>query len=492
MKPVGRAATKPRPPSWPARAIASTMPRGCRRVTDSSEGCVDAIAWLGGSGRDPHAAAEARAAQLIEANRGILRDFGVDATARRRDGAAVIELHTSTRVGAFPLRSPLTGRPDFGLVIEPRFEWSSLGAVLATTGFRVVPRLLPLHELPQSERSVPRWVMSSVVLARLDALLDRLARRFTVTEADLAAPRGAVRWERYATARVAVGRATEVPCAFPDLREDEDLRAAIHATLLAQREALLSQRSSGAVVLQLLARCDALLARVRGTPPRPPRGATVAAWQRLPLSSRVYREGLQAIEWTMDERGLAGLSDLEGLAWMLDMEVFFEAWVETLAERVARAAGARVRVGRRGETRTPLLWHPPHAGSQRSLVPDVVIEREGTALILDAKYKRHAEQIDRDGWSRVAEAVRERHRADVHQALAYSTLFDAPRVVTCLVYPMSSEAFRSLAERGEAALRARVPAGTRGVELAIVAAPMSASHEDTIRALDAILRTALE
>ncbi|MFO0649347.1 MAG: hypothetical protein U0326_24100 [Polyangiales bacterium] len=489
---MGRSSTKPKGPAWPTRAAASAMPRGCQRAPDSSEVCVDALAWLGGQGRDPAVAAEARAVGLLDVNRGILRDFGVDASVRRRGGASVIELHTSSRVGAFPLVSPLTGRPDFGLVIEPRFEWPSLGAVLATTGFRVIPQLLPLHELPQSERHVPRWVMSSVVLARVQALLDRLARRFTVTEADLSAPRGAVRWERYANERIAAGRATEVPCTFPDLRDDEDLRAAIHVTLRAQREALLSQRAAGAVVLQLLARCDELLARVRGTPPRPPRSATFAAWKRQPMKSAAYREGLQAIEWTTDERGLAGLSDLEGLAWMLDMEVFFEAWVETLAERVARATGSRLRVGRRGETRASLAWHPAHAGSLRSLVPDVVIERDDTVVVLDAKYKRHAEQLDREGWARVAEVVRERHRADVHQALAYSTLFDASRVVTCLVYPMSDDAFRSLVERGQVVTRARVPAGHRRVELAIVAAPMSASPEDTTRAVEELVRAPLE
>jgi 5-methylcytosine-specific restriction endonuclease McrBC regulatory subunit McrC len=177
---------------------------------------------------------------------------------------------------------------------------------------------------------------------------------------------------------------------------------------------------------------------------------------------------------------------------MLDMEVFFEAWVETLAEWVARSTGSRLRVGRRGETRASLVWHPSHAGSLRPLVPDAVLERDDTALVLDAKYKRHAEQIDRDGWGRVAETVRERHRADVHQALAYSTLFEAPRVVTCLVYPMSDDAFRSLVERGQVVTHARVPAGHRRVELAIVAAPMSASPDDTTRALEELVRAPLE
>ena len=33
--------------------------------------------------------------------------------------------------------------------------------------------------------------------------------------------------------------------------------------------------------------------------------------------------GLQAIEWTADERGLAGVSDLEGIPWTMPMNEFF-------------------------------------------------------------------------------------------------------------------------------------------------------------------------
>ncbi len=107
---------------------------------------------------------------------------------------------------------------------------------------------------------------------------------------------------------------------------------------------------------------------------------------------------------------LAGLSDLAGLAWRMDMEVFFEAWVEAVAEDAARRVGARLRAGRRHETRVPLDWATPSAGSPRSLVPDLVLEREDVVVVLDAKYKRHAEEIERLGWANADEVLRE-HRS---------------------------------------------------------------------------------
>lgn len=87
---------------------------------------------------------------------------------------------------------------------------------------------------------------------------------------------------------------------------------------------------------------------------------------RRPLSNGIFLDGLQAIEWTVDERGLAGLSDLDGIAWSIPIDQFFEAWVETVIRKVAQRVGGRLKTGRLRETVSPLAWEPPYAGSQRS------------------------------------------------------------------------------------------------------------------------------
>lgn len=459
------------------RAPAARVVAGTRIIPDSSERFLPALDWLGGEGKDAQANAELRAEGLLTANKGLITDMGVDAEVARRKGKAGLLVRTSTRVGAIPLLSPVTGRPDFGLVVEPRFSWSSVGDLLAATGFRILPELLPLPEMPHSERRVPPWVLSSVVIARLERLLAESHRRFVLARADLPAPRGTVDWEAYARSRLPTGRALQVPCTFPDLRDDELLRSAILFAVRKHRDALLGQRAGGAVVRGLIERCEQMMRQLGGAPSRIPSPTLRASWHRRPLSSAVFSEGLRAIDWTVDERGLAGLSDVSGLSWRMEMEVFFEAWVETLAHQAARRSGCILKVGRKGETRVPLHWHPPHAGSQRSLIPDVVLQREDTVVVLDAKYKRHAEEIEHLGWGGVGEDTRASHRADVLQALAYSTLFDTPRVVACLVYPCRTAFWRELREKGRTLVRTPVRGGTRTVELALAAVPLSGDVE---------------
>jgi hypothetical protein len=394
----------------------------------------------------------------------------------------------STRIGALPLISPVSGRVDYGLVIEPRFQWDGIGEILSETGYKVVPRLMPLPELPQSDRHIPPWVLSSIILIRLKALLEKMARRFILKSEDRPAPKGTIDWTDYATQKLPAAGALRIPCRFPDLRDDESLRAAIHFVLREHYGSLMALRSESVVVRQLLALCESLLAKVAGSIPQRPPAMQIGLWHRYPLPSRVFSEGIQAIEWTMEERGLAGLSELAGLSWQLDMERFFEAWVETIGEQIARSLGMTIRSGRRENTRRSLDWRPSYLGSQKSLIPDVVLEREDVTLVLDAKYKTHAEEIRSAGWINVEEEIRERHRNDLLQVLAYSSLFDTPRVIACLVYPCRPGTYASLRERKSLVSRAIIASGRRRVEIALATVPISGDAQASREAISELVQ----
>jgi hypothetical protein len=231
-------------------------------------------------------------------------------------------------------------------------------------------------------------------------------------------------------------------------------------------------------VHRLIGFAESLLARVRSVAARRPEAGAMQAWMRRPLRTDVFTEGLHAIEWTVEDRGLAGLSDLEGIPWTMPMEAFFEAWVETVVRRVALSTGGLLTTGRRRETVAPLSWEPPYLGSQRSLVPDLVLEMEGTAVIFDAKYKRHWEEMQDGGWHGQSERLREEHRADLLQVLAYANLVRARQVVCCLVYPCSMGTWESLGRRGRCLHKAELPHRGRQVKVWLTAVPMAAGAEE--------------
>ncbi|MGA2687887.1 MAG: hypothetical protein ABSE85_07430, partial [Candidatus Korobacteraceae bacterium] len=304
------------------------------------------------------------------------------------------------------------------------------------------------------------------------------------------APRGKVRWSQYATQYLARGQFLSVPCTFPDLRDDRLLVGAIRYSLEKQRSALESQRENGGFVHQLIALCNELLRRVQHNPPFLPSPNTMASWLQRPLRIQHFRDGLQAIEWTIEDRGLAGVSDLEGIPWRMPMEQFFEAWVETVFRSVAREIGADLRVGRRRETVHPIDWEPSYLGSQKALIPDIWLNWGSATLIVDAKYKRHWDELEDNAWGSVEDMVREQHRSDLFQVLAYANLARTARVIVCLAYPCTPNTWERMIRRKRVLHKAEINTGSRSIALWLTAIPMATAVDKISAPLLTELRSA--
>ncbi len=456
----------------------------CFEALDSSTLRLPATFLVKGNiPRDPQSQAARLSTQFIRQNRGALNDFGVFLDSDYDGNSTDLVFRMSTKIGAVPLLSPTTGKPDYGLVVKPRFGWNGIGPMLGEMGWRIIPTPLKLPLLPRSDKKVPPWVLSTIVLFRIKAMLDHLERRFEFNETDLQAPRGTVNWSCYAMSRIPATRFLDVPCRYPDLRDDQELKSAIHFTLKKQLASLETQRIAGTAVMQLISLCQSLLQKVNNYSPKKPTSLAINSWYKGSFRTEVFRDGLQAVEWTNDERGLAGIGDFEGLPWVMCMENFFEAWLETVIEALIKKIGGTLRTGRKRETISSLAWNPPYMGSQKYLLPDLVLERENETIIIDAKYKGHWEEMNKDNWVNLNDELRRQHRADLLQVLAYSTIFSTKKVVVCLAYPCKVETWMSLKKRARLHHHAQLSNENRRIDVILTAVPMMAGVEQVAQSL---------
>jgi McrBC 5-methylcytosine restriction system component len=441
--------------------------------------------------RDPQPQAARMAKQFITQNRQLTSTLGVEIQQEYDGSEVALSIRAGSAVGAVPLFSPTTARLDYGLVVQPRFAWAGIGSMLAQMGWRVTPTPLRLPLLQRSERRVPVWVLSSMILIRIKALLASLERKFEMVTETRSAPRGRVKWAPYAE-RVSRANFLSIPCQFADLRDDRLLKGAIRYALERQVHALETQKEHGAFIHKLIEIAQGLLQTVQTVPVYVPSVSVLDSWMRRPMRAEHFVDGLRAIEWTVEERGLAGLSDLEGIPWTMPMDQFFEAWIETVFAIVARQTGALLKVGRKRQTTHPIAWEPPYLGSQKSLMPDVWLEWESVTLIVDAKYKRHWEEMQRYRWSEFEEQFRNEHRNDLLQVLAYANLAHTPQIIACLAYPCSPENWLSLNERGRALHKAEISMGPRSLHLWLTAMPMASLAERVASPLTDQIRSVLQ
>lgn len=372
---------------------------------------------------------------FIVANREELQRLAIGTDIRVKEGRALVVLTSSDRLGAIPLRSPITRKVAAGLLVMPRFGWPSVGQVLGEIGFRVEPDIGGLALVPGSAREVPPWVLAGPLVSRVASLITHMTRTFVPTCAEREMPRGTVDWNWYTRRALPTGRWTSFRCSYSELSNDPELVAALRWTLRRVGQDL-EPATHFLVARRLLERIEDLL-RALGPGPanRPGFGDLVVPT----IAPEWLRLAVEAMAWVRDERGLGGARSLDGLPWSLPVHGVWEAWVETFLHSLAVRLGGRLFTGRQGSTSRPFAWQTS-TRSMGHLTPDFLLELPGRAVWVDAKYKDHLHRVERQGWRGVPEALRESHRADLHQALAYAMLADVPRVDTFLVYPQLHDA----------------------------------------------------
>jgi hypothetical protein len=413
---------------------------------------------------------------FLRMNEEALAKLDVTHTVRSSDAGIQLLLCPGGRAGAIPLRSAQTGHVAGGLLVKPRFGWAGVGRVLVSTGWAGAPEVLDFPLVPGSGREVPPWVLAGPVLKRLDDLLRTLRRGYRPEEQMLEKPRGQIVWNRYISESLAHGRWGRLPCRFPNLTTDPVLRRLVKWALERTRKDLVVVGGTDFLARLLVGFADKLLDQVRDvTPLVPSRSQLNYLASRDPLIEVSLRRGLEALGWIVDERGLGGGQEMDGIAWAAPLDSLWEHYVEAAVRREAWMRGGIVRVGRSRETLVPLDWSDPSHRSMGHLLPDIVVTYRDRIDVIDAKYKAHLAELDEQGWRAFTEDAREAHRGDIHQILAYASLFEAPEVRAILVYPLRQQTWRILRDRNRDVSVADIFSGRRRVRLELHGLPFGAA-----------------
>jgi hypothetical protein len=343
---------------------------------------------------------------FVRFNRDTLTRLDVHIEISEGGEGTVIRLVPGGHAGAVPLRSALTGRVVGGLVVLPRFDWSGIGSVLSRTGWKVVPELLECPMVPGSGREVPPWVLAGPILQRLAELMRTLRRGYRDAEEVLRKPRGRILWHRYQVESMSRGRWDRLPCRFPELDTDPLLRRQIRWAVERVQLSLALSGGRDPVALSLLALALQLLEALADVSPLVPKRGVLEHQLRSRFLSRTVQQGIEAICWIVDKRGLGGGRELDGLAWTLQLDRLWEAYVETVIREEVATMGGDVAVGRLGQTVFPLDWTDSVHRTLGHLVPDIVVRKGRSVQIVDAKYKAHLAELDDARWSTLSDEIR--------------------------------------------------------------------------------------
>lgn len=410
---------------------------------------------------------------FIRANESYLKALDIDIDFSASADEVEIGLKANGIVGAVPLKAPDTHKIIGGIVVKPRYGWRSVGTLLSSIGWSAAPEILKCPLVPGSAQEIPPWVIAGPAISKLESLLRHSGPRFRERSELRQSPRGQIQWQEYCSRQLPAGKYHELPCRYSDLDVDESLLRYIRWSLEKVGLSLTPFVRSDLIARKLNEHVDQLVASLGFVQSAVPDHRSLEAMERrMRHDGSAVQSGFEAIRWILDERGLAGSVEIDGLAWRLKMHELFEMWMESVVRSWAKGFGGRVSSGRKLESLSPIQWNRSWVNSLSGLIPDVVVETADEVFIFDAKYKGYLDEVDELRWRDSAEFLKEEHRHDLHQVVAYSSLYEAKLVTAVLVYPMRLEAWQRLSSRGADVVVGELDGPSRKIRLALVGLPM--------------------
>ncbi len=122
------------------------------------------------------------------------------------------------------------------------------------------------------------------------------------------------------------------------------------------------------------------------------------------------------------------------VAWRIDMSMLFERYVQYVVAQSLKGLDGRVLSNSRIHGRGQI----PQWGLQY-LEPDLIIKLNSRILLADAKYKAHYYAFGQN-----SEILKETHRSDLHQLLAYCSFSPEKNKAGILFYPSSIPSYRRI------------------------------------------------
>ena len=121
------------------------------------------------------------------------------------------------------------------------------------------------------------------------------------------------------------------------------------------------------------------------------------------------------------------------LPWRIDMATLFERYVQHIMNNIVRNLGGTMFANQKISGRGSI----PNWGL-RHLEPDITIRFDNKLIVADAKYKANFY------FSENQEVLKETHRGDLHQILAYTSFEPQTEKIGLLIYPANENCCRKI------------------------------------------------
>lgn len=336
------------------------------------------------------------------------------------DQSTSLTFRSSGFIGSIPLRASDTGKQIGDFVVMPRFigrdRFEDYIEILNLLGTEISPEVMVSLPLASGRNFRPPLYLEAVkFIAILEKLIMKSWRKFDNVEKASNQPSGQINWNKYINSEFKVESRLIFPTKANILSEFHLEYAEIRYVFDICKNELLSANTPQRVKSTLRNKLSFLEERLYHHKPKATNKIKIRS-SDTPTVKACKEQASRILNFNL----------AKSTAWRVDFSDVFEKFIQYIFKEVAKETGGRMYPNFKFNSMIPkyFSWELKH------IEPDAIYQKKDILVFIDAKYKSNLYNKFNQ-----SEGLKEDHRRDLHQIMAYTSFSKANSKFGFLCYP---------------------------------------------------------
>lgn len=367
--------------------------------------------------------------KFINYNSELFNFIGVQVYIVGSDQNTALTFRSSGFIGSIPLRASDTGKQIGDFVVTPRFKgnnrFEDYIEILDLLGTEISPEVIDSLPLVSGKNFRPPLYLEAVkFIATLEKLCTNSWRKFDSVEKVSSQLIGQINWTKYINNEYKVENRIKFPARTNILSEFHSEYAEIRYVFDICKKELLSANTPQRIKSVQQNKLSFLEDRLYHHKPKLT-NKIVIRFSDTPAVKACKEQANKILNFNF----------LDCTAWRVDFSDVFEKFIQYIFKETAKEFGGKLYSNFKFHSKTSKYysWELKH------IEPDAIFQKENILVFIDSKYKSNLfNKFDQ------SELLKEDHRHDLHQIMAYSSFSKVDFKFGFLCYPSDRVEIKSI------------------------------------------------
>jgi len=358
--------------------------------------------------------------KFIDYNSSQFKFIGVQPFVIGSDQSTSLAFRSSSFIGSIPLRASDTGKQIGDFVVMPRFtgrdRFEDYIEILNLLETEISPEVIDSLPLASGKNFRPPLYLEAVkFIASLEKLIARPWRKFDNIEKISSQPTGQINWNKYINTEFKIENRLKFPTRKNILSEFHYEYAEVRYVFDICKNELLSSNTPQRIKNIFRLKLNFIEEKLYHHKPKATNNIAIKS-SDSPTVKTCKEQANKILNFSL----------VDSTAWRVDFSDVFEKFVQHIFKEVSNETGGKLFANIKFPSKTSkhYSWELKH------IEPDAIYQKDNFLVFIDAKYKSNLyNKFDN------SETLKDTHRHDLHQIMAYSSFSKTDFKYGFLCYP---------------------------------------------------------